>query len=436
MNSKFMYIILWCYLSISIGIDSSYAVAPPNPTNSDATGNTAGGTGALANTTGSSNTGFGIAALYTNTTGGDNSAIGSNALASNTTGHSNTAVGSGALANNTTGKYNSAVGILALVQNTTGQDNIALGDNALAGNKTGSHNTATGSEALSFNTTGSNNTGNGSRTLYSNLTGYYNTASGFQALYANRTGKYNTAAGGNALFKNTAGIGNSGFGLQSLYQHTTGNYNLALGFNAGFGLKTGSYNIYLSNNGIANESNTIRIGSNQTRTFVAGIRSRKTGVANAVPVMIDSKGQLGTIKSSARYKRDISDMAEASHKLYQLRPVTYRYKEADDNGANPLEYGLIAEEVAKVYPDLVAYGADGQIETVQYQKLTPMLLNEMQRLAKESANLRDQFNAEQTKNRELQLEVKVLKSQIHLIQTLTTRLERLEAGQMVVQTSK
>ena len=129
----------------------------------------------------------------------------------------------------------------------------------------------------------------------------------------------------------------------------TGNNNLALGINAGANLTVGSNNVYLANAGAASESSTIRVGSNHTRTFIAGIRTRKTGLANAVPVLIDSNGQLGTANSSERYKKDIQDMADVSHKLLQLRPVTYRYKESDDNGENPLEYGLIAEEVAQVY---------------------------------------------------------------------------------------
>jgi Chaperone of endosialidase len=124
---------------------------------------------------------------------------------------------------------------------------------------------------------------------------------------------------------------------------------------------------------------TTRIGSGQSRAFIAGIRGATTGVANAVNVVIDSNGQLGTVNSSRRFKQDIQDMGDASANLMRLRPITYRYQQPYADGSKPADYGLIAEEVAEVYPDLVVKGADGQVETVQYQKLTPMLLNEVQR---------------------------------------------------------
>jgi hypothetical protein len=127
---------------------------------------------------------------------------------------------------------------------------------------------------------------------------------------------------------------------------------------------------------------TIQIGVQglQTSFIVAGVSGTTTGVADALPVVIDSNGQLGTISSSQRFKEDIQDMGDASSDLLRLRPVTFRYKQAYKDGSKPIDYGLIAEEVADVYPDLVVRNKDGEIQTVQYQKLTPMLLNEVQKL--------------------------------------------------------
>jgi hypothetical protein len=150
---------------------------------------------------------------------------------------------------------------------------------------------------------------------------------------------------------------------------------------------TGSNNIDIGNQGSTSDSGTIRIGctSNclvgnapQTSAYIAGIYGFSTGLAN-VPVVIDSNGNLGTVSSSRRYKEDIADMGNASDRLMQLRPVTFRYKKAYEDGSRPVQYGLIAEEVAEVYPDLVAHSADGQVESVRYQLLDPMLLNELQK---------------------------------------------------------
>ncbi len=341
------------------------------------------------------------------------------------------------------------VSLAAAPFNPTPSDNLrntAGGTGVLLLN-TSSDNTAFGYKGLMVNTTGSNNSAFGSYSLQSNTTGIRNAGIGSIALYYNTSGAYNTAVGPASLYKNQSGSGNTSIGYQSLVNLSKGSYNTALGINAGLSLSSGSYNIYIGNNGASAESSTIRIGNTaQTRAFISGIRGRKTGVANAVPVMIDSNGQLGTINSAERFKENIKNMANASHSLLQLRPVTYQYKEQDANGEKPLEYGLIAEEVAKVYPDLVAYGTDGKIETVQYHKLTPMLLNEYQ---KQNALL----EAEKTKNKAqeltilqqsqeitalkqkmqelqvLQQEVALLKAQTHEIQILRTHLSKLEAQQ-------
>ena len=189
------------------------------------------------------------------------------------------------------------------------------------------------------------------------------------------------ATGSNALFSNTEGSANVATGGSALF-NTTGSSNTAIGDSAGENATTGSNNIYLGAlvTGVAGESNTMYLGKvgTQTRTVIAGVRGTTTGVADAVTVMIDSIGQLGTASSARRYKEDIRDMAAASRGLMDLRPVTFRYREAYADGGKPIQYGLIAEEVAEVYPDLVVYDEDGRPETVQYRKVNAMLLNEVQ----------------------------------------------------------
>jgi hypothetical protein len=212
-------------------------------------------------------------------------------------------------------------------------------------------------------------------------------------------------------------------GYNALTKVTTGGTNIAVGSGAGQTLTTGSGNILIGHNGgSAGEARTIRIGTAQTKAFIAGIRGVTTGASDAVTVMIDSKGQLGTVKSSARYKEDIHDMAAYSSRLYQLRPVTYRYKEPAEDGQKPLEPGLVAEEVAKVYPDLVVRNAAGQVETVQYHKLTPMLLNELERQQQE-------LQALAAHNAALEEQVRHQQDEIHHLEmTLDERLARLEAA--------
>ena len=106
---------------------------------------------------------------------------------------------------------------------------------------------------------------------------------------------------------------------------------------------------------------------------------------DGVEVYIDSNGQLGTVTSSRRFKKDIHDMGSVTDRLMQLRPVTFRYKEAAENGAHPVQYGLIAEEVAKVYPELVQYDKAGKPFTIYYHLLTPMLLNELQKAHRQNS---------------------------------------------------
>jgi len=279
------------------------------------------------------------------------------------------------------GSSNFSAGLGALPPNTTGTSNTAVGDSALQSNTTGYNNTASGTSALQSNTTGCCNTASGINALLSNTTGSFNVAEGNSALVFNTIGYSNTANGTTALKQNTTGNNNTADGNSALYYNTTGSSNIAIGFDAGLNITTTSNNIEIGSQGAGSDNAAIRIGSQGTQTaaYIAGIYGVTTSASNAVPVMIDSNGNLGTISSSRRYKDDIQDMADASSGLMHLRPVTFRYKKPFDDGSKPVQYGLIAEEVAEVYPDLVARTADGQIETVKYQVLDSMLLNELQK---------------------------------------------------------
>ena len=278
----------------------------------------------------------------------------------------------------------------------TGGSNMASGAQTLNSNTQGYENTASGAYALAQNVWGFDNTGTGSYTLYSNTTGYHNAASGSYALVSNTTGYFNTAAGVNALASNTTGGANTAVGHEALFSNT-GTGNVAVGVGAGGSATTGSDNIYLGAGvfGVPGESNTMYLGKQGgvTRTLIAGIRGTTTGINNAVGVVIDSNGQLGTINSSRRVKEDIHDMADTSRRLLQLRPVTFRYTRAYLDGARPIQYGLIAEEVADVFPELAVRNADGQVETVHYETLNVLLLNEFQKLSAQVQSLKEEMES-------------------------------------------
>jgi hypothetical protein len=232
--------------------------------------------------------------------------------------------------------------------------------------------------------------------LARNTTGSYNTAFGEAAENANTSGSENTATGFQALANNTTGSSNTAVGFEALIGNTIGGSNIAIGFDAAQNVAgANSNNIHIGNLGANADNAVIRIGNlgTQTSFYVAGVRGVTTGATNAVNVMVDANGQLGTISSSRRFKEDIQDMGDASSGLMRLRPVTFRYKRPYEDGSKPIDYGLIAEEVAEVYPDLAVKGADGQIETVQYQKLVPMLLNEVQKQAEQIRLLEERLAA-------------------------------------------
>jgi hypothetical protein len=326
------------------------------------------------------NTAEGTRALFSLSTGIHNTAVGGGALQSLTTGNRNTAIGSSTLVFNN-GDDNTATGFRALYYNTTGSDNTATGRDALTHNTTANDNTANGFQALfhngseAFGIEASNNTATGSRALFMNTTGYSNTANGGSALFSNATGTLNTATGLFALSNNIRGNSNTAIGAVAL-GNTTGDGNIAVGDLAGVSLTTGNNNIDVGNQGVAAESNAIRIGiqGTQTATFVAGISGAT--LPNGVAVVIDTtSGQLGIAPSSQRFKAEIKPMDKASEAILALKPVTFRYKkEIDPNGVP--QFGLVAEEVAKVSPDLVTRDAKGEVYTVRYDQVNAMLLNE------------------------------------------------------------
>jgi hypothetical protein len=343
-------------------------------------------------------TAIGSGALVSNTSGVDNTATGFFALQQNTTGDFNVATGVNALQTNNGGSYNTATGVQALEYNTSGPWNTAVGYNSLQANTTGGSNTAVGYEALGISTTGSGSTAVGFGALeYSTAAGAPagNTAVGYVALQGSsntsaNTGTLNTAVGYQALHQNTAGSNNTAVGISALSNNTTGAYNIAIGVNAGINVGTGSgicaesacnYNIDIGNPGQVGDSGTIRIGDpntpDQGPTYITGIFTET--IFGGTPVVVNSNGGLAVAGSSRRYKEDIQDMGDASRGLMDLRPVTFRYKKAAEDGSKPLQYGLIAEEVEEVYPDLVVHLKDGRAHTVQYQMLPAMLLNEVQK---------------------------------------------------------
>jgi hypothetical protein len=342
-------------------------------------GNTAEGQSALLSlTSGLYNTAIGFDSLLSNGAANFNTGVGAGALLSNTA-DSNTAVGAGALLSNSTGEDNTANGAFALFNNTIGSDNTAVGAAALLNNTEGDGNTANGSGALENNTIGIENTATGDHALWFN-TGSGNTANGAGALVSNTIGNFNTAAGFSALSANMTGDGNTAIGRSAL-AITTGNGNTALGANAGSALTAGNFNIDIGVDviGVAGESNTIRIGANLDDTqgasacHIGGIYNQLGDPATMTAVGIDATGKLATVLSSRRFKHDIKPMDKASEAILALKPVTFHYK---SDAKNTPCFGLIAEEVAEVNPNLVVRDENGKVNNVRYEQVNAMLLNE------------------------------------------------------------
>jgi hypothetical protein len=375
----------------------------------------------VSRTTGVWNTGTGFEALNHLTAGNQNTATGLRALFSDTSGGFNTATGVFSLFSNTSGFFNSATGAYSLTNNTTGSNNTANGYSALYRNTTGDDNTVNGYAALYFNTGGELNTATGSFALYRNTTGRTNTANGVQALRNNSNGNSNTANGVDALFSNTAGSSNTAIGEGALYNNTTGDDNTALGGLAG-SLITGSGNVCIGRgvSGVTGENNTTRIRN---------IYETVQPVVGTDPdlVTVDSAGRLGRANiSSRRYKHDIKPMDKASEAILALKPVTFRYKKEYD-ATQTLAFGLIAEEVAEVYPDLVGRNPEGQPESVRYEQINAMLLNEFLKEHRKVEQLTKDF---ESKLVEQQKQIETLTAGL---QKVSARLEQSKpAPQMVV----
>ena len=306
-----------------------------------------------------------------------NVGIGASAATGLTSGAFNTAVGFGAMTGTTTGSLSTAIGYQAM---SSSQANtvVAIGFQAMqSSSPLCNGHVAIGPQTLQNDTTGGN-VAVGYQVLQVDSTGGANTAVGYTALTVNTTGANNTALGYTALVANTAGNDNTALGNNAGVGITTGSNNIAIGSGAGGTLTTGSGNIYVNANAAAaGEATTTRIGTSQTRCFIAGIRGRTTGVADAIAVLIDSAGQLGTVSSSRKYKHDIVDMDDKSADILKLRPVTFAY---NSDATEKIQYGLIAEEVDQIFPAIVVKNEDGQPETVQYHVLPVLLLNEVQKL--------------------------------------------------------
>ncbi len=274
-----------------------------------------------------------------------------------------------------------------------GTQNLGVGFGALQETGNTFFNTAVGDTALNFNTAGNNNTAVGAGALLDTAADG-NTGIGSTAAFQNVSGTENTALGAATMFANTSGSQNTAVGTGAMPTNVSGNLNIAIGFEAAMNVPSNaSNNIHIGSSGQSTDNAAIRIGDNavQTSFFVAGVNGVPTGVNDAVPVLIDTHGQLGTVNSSLRYKEDVQDMGSASAGLMRLRPVTFRYRKAFEDGSKPMQYGLIAEEVADVYPDLVTHSSEGEVQAVKYQVLDSMLLNEVQRQQKEIQALEERL---------------------------------------------
>ena len=279
---------------------------------------------------------------------------------------------------------------------------MATGESALYNNRSGNFNTATGRQAMQNDVDGSQNTAAGFAALFSNTHGNLNTATGYYALISNTTGKRNAADGNAALMNNT-----------------TGSDNIALGDEAGRNLTTGDHNIDIGNRGAVAEASTIRIGrvGTQTATYVAGISGAT--VTDGIGVVVGADGHLGTVVSSERFKEAIKPMDKASEAILALKPVTLRYKKQLDPKGIP-QFGLVAEEVEKVNPDLVARDDQGKPYTARYEAVNAMLLNEF---LKEHRKVELQDRTAQEQQKEIDGLKAELKEQKALIQKVSAQLE-------------
>jgi hypothetical protein len=398
------------------------------------------------------NTSVGDNALSGVTTGLNNTAVGASALRENTEGGYNTAVGSGALASNTTGNFNMAIGTEALRDNNS-NFNLAIGFRVGFQNTTGNHLTGIGAAAMRNNTTASDNTVIGGEALRENTTTEFNVAVGDRALMAfngtnSGTDGANTALGSLALNVLTSGQENVAVGRRALEFLTEGSNNVVVGWRAADGLTTGSGNTFIGNRAGVDEgpdvSNVICLGESgdtdggeqtPSRCFIGQIYNHTPGSGGVQNVIIDNDGQLGSIVSSRRFKKDIKPMDQNSEAILKLKPVTFHYKNKDSK-AKELEYGLIAEDVAEVNPEWVIYERSGKPLSVRYTEINVMLLNEFikehKKVEEQQASITDLKTTVALQRKEMQALTAQLKEQAAQIQKVSAQLEASKPAPRVV----
>ena len=339
----------------------------------------------------------------------------------------NTAEGQNVLLSLTTGQYNTGVGIFSVLSLTDGNFCTGIGAGTLLAN-TADENTATGAGALLNNTTGEENTANGTFALVSNTEGNQNTAVGDNALFSNTEAGFNTATGHSALFSNTSGSSNTANGQSALFDNTTGDSNVAVGFIALSNNTGGSGNIALGAGAgfnVTSADNVICIGALgdnvSNRCYIGHIRGATVGNGDGINVIVDSEGQLGTSNSSRRFKKDIKPMDQTSEAILTLKPVTFHYKNLDSKRAeNTPQFGLIAEDVAEVNPDLVVRDADREPFTVRYDAVNAMLLNEF---LKEHKKVEDLATTVAQQQKGMEVLTAQLKEQAAQIQKVSAQIE-------------
>jgi len=371
-------------------------------------------------TAGNQNTATGLRALASDVNGGYNTGTGVLSLFSNTSGFFNSATGAYSLANNTIGLRNTAAGYAALYRNADGTDNTAAGFAALYHNTTAAFNCAFGEFALFNNLKAWTNNAFGVEALFNNLTGETNNAFGTGALFANTEGESNNAFGHDALESTETGVWNNAFGFQALDSNVSGSFNTAIGDSAGFDV-TGDGNVCIGE-GVFGETGV------DDSTYIRNIITTAQPIVAGVDVVtVDlTTGKLGHGVSSQRYKEQIKPMDKASELLFSLKPVTYRYKKEIDP-KQTLDFGLIAEEVAKVSPELAIRDAKGQVSNVRYNAINAMLLNEFlkehQQVVEQQATIAELKSTVAQQQKGMDVLTAQLKEQATQIQKVSAQIE-------------
>jgi uncharacterized coiled-coil protein SlyX len=384
-----------------------------------------------------SNNGEGVGVLTSRTTGIWNSGTGFQALNHLTAGNQNTATGLRSLFSDINGGFNTATGVYSLYSNTSGFFNSATGGYSLANTVDGSYNTANGYGALYRNSTAQYNCAFGFAALYHNLKAWTNNAFGVEALFNNLTGETNNAFGTGALFANTQGESNNAFGHGALESNVDGIWNNAFGFNALDSSISGSFNTAIGDSAgfDVTGSGNVCIGEGvfgetgvDDSTYIRNINTTAQPIVAGVDgVTVDlTTGRLGHGVSSQRYKEQIKPMDKASELLFSLKPVTYRYKKEIDP-KQTLDFGLIAEEVAKVSPELAIRDAKGQVSNVRYNAINAMLLNEFlkehQQVAEQQATIAELKSTVAQQQKGMDVLTAQLKEQATQIQKVSAQIE-------------